>query len=215
MRLLFFVFLLLNVAAFGYIRYAEQRAGAAAPLALLQIAPEKMKLLNAGPRKDVARAQPALVCLEWGSFAANESARAAAALDKLGLGGKVAVRELGDSYWVYIPPLKTQADVDKKIAELKARGVVEFHAMQDNDQWRYAISLGVFKTADAANNLLEQLRQKGVRSAITGARGVKTSLFVIRDPGDAAAAKIAELKTDFPNAQLKATTCADPQTAKN
>jgi hypothetical protein len=215
MRLLFFIFLLLNAAAFGYIRYAEQRAGAAAPLALLQIAPEKMKLLNAGPRKDVARAQPGLVCLEWGAFAANESPRAAAALDKLGLGGKVAVRELGDSYWVYIPPLKTPADVDKKTGELKARGITDFYTMQDNDQWRNAISLGVFKTEEAANNHLAQLRQKGVRSAVAGARGVKTSLFVIRDPGDAMAAKIAELKADFPNAQLKATTCVEVPTAKN
>ena len=116
---------------------------------------------------------------------------------------------------MYIPPLKTRAEADKKAGELKARGITDFSVMPDNDQWQFALSLGVFKTEEAANNYLGQLRQKGVRSAVAGARGAKTSTFVIRDPGDAAALKIAELKADFPNAQLKATTCADAQTAKN
>lgn len=219
MRLLFLILLLLNVVAFGYVRFAESRAGADNQLALLQIAPDKMKLLKPGTplpeRKNAARAQPALVCLEWGSFAADETARAAAALDKLALGDKVAQRDAGDSYWVYIPPLKNQAEADKKIGELKARGVTDFYIVQDNDQWRYAISLGVFKTDESANNYLAQLRQKSVRSAVAGPRGAKSSVFVIRDPGDAAAAKIAALKLDFPNAELKAATCADAQAAKN
>ncbi|MEO7726163.1 MAG: SPOR domain-containing protein, partial [Burkholderiales bacterium] len=188
MRLFFLILLLLNAAAFGYIRFAEGRAGADHQITLLQIAPEKMKLLKPGalPPKAGATAQPGLVCLEWGSFAAEDTARAAAALDKLALGDKVARRETGDSYWVYIPPMKTQADVDKKTGELKARSITDFQVMQDNDQWRLAISLGVFKTEEAANNYLAQLKQKAVRAALVGARGVKTTLFVIRDPGDAA-----------------------------
>jgi hypothetical protein len=219
MRLLFFILLLLNATAFGYIRFAESRAGAGNQIALLQIAPDKMKLLKPGAplpaRKEAARPQPALVCLEWGSFSAEEVARAGAALGKFALGDKVSQRDAGDSYWVYIPPLKTPADAEKKAGELKARGVTDFYIVQDNDQWRYAVSLGVFKTEEAANISLGQLRQKGVRSAVVGPRGVKSSTFVIRDPGDAAAAKIAELKADFPAAELKATTCADAQTAKS
>lgn len=217
MRLLFLIFLLLNAAAFGYIRFAESRVGADSQIPLLQIAPDKMKLLKPGApqpeRKDVARPQPGLVCLEWGVFAADEIARATAALDKFALGDKVAQRDAGDSYWVYIPPLKTRADADKKAGELKARGITDFSVVQDNDPWQFTISLGIFKTEEAANNFLAQLRQKAVRSAVAGPRGAKSSTFVIRDPGDAAAAKIAALKADFPNAQLKATTCADAQQA--
>ncbi len=48
MRLLFLILLLANVAAFGYIRFAESRAGADAQNAPLQISPEKMKLLKPG-----------------------------------------------------------------------------------------------------------------------------------------------------------------------
>ena len=57
MRLLFLILLLANVAAFGYIRFAESRSGADAQNALLQISPEKMKLLKPG-RKDKAAAAP-------------------------------------------------------------------------------------------------------------------------------------------------------------
>ena len=223
MRLLFLVLLLANVAAFGYIRYAESRAGADAQIALLQISPDKVKLLKSGTqapaeRKDKARAAPplpALVCLEWGGFAAEDVARAAATLAKLDLGDKVSQRESGESYWVYIPPLRTKADADKKRGELKAFGVSDFSIVQDASQWRFAISFGEFKTEEAANTYLAQLRQKGVRSAVVGPRGALSSIFVIRDPGDALAAKIAELKVDFPNAQLQATACADALAAKN
>lgn len=223
MRLLFLILLLANVMAFGYIRYEEGRAGADAQIALLQISPDKVKLLKPGAppaeRKDkaaVATPQPGLVCLEWGSFAADDIARAEAALANFALGDKLSQRDSGENgYWVYIPPLKTRAEADKKAAEVKALGVGDFYVVQDNDQWRFAVSLGAFKTEEAANNHLAQLRQKGVRSAAVGARGAKSSLFVIRDPGDAVAAKIAELKASFPNSQLKAAACADALAAKN
>jgi cell division protein FtsN len=219
MRLLFLILVLLNAVAFGYIRFAESRAGADNQLSLLQIAPEKMKLVKPAastlPRNDTSRAQPTLVCLEWGGFAVEEFAKAGAALDKAGVTDKVSQRETGESYWVYIPSLKTRADADKKAAELRARGVTEFAVMPDTDRWPFALSLGVFKTEESANNYLAQLQQKGVRSIVAGPRGARSVTFVIRDPGDAAAEKIAALKAEFPAAQLKVTTCADALTAKN
>lgn len=221
MRLLFLILLLANVAAFGYIRYAESRIGADAQIGLLQISPEKMKLLKPGAPPAERKGQPAaapqplpaLVCLEWGGFTADDIPRAQAALAKFELGDKVSQRESSEGYWVYIPPLKTKADADRKAGELKALGISEYSVVQDNSQWRFAIALGEFKTEEEANNNLAQLRQKGVRSAVAGPRGAKSSTFVIRDPGDAMAAKIAGLKTEFPAAQLKATACADAQQA--
>ena len=219
MRLLFLILVLLNAVAFGYIRFAESRAGADNQLSLLQIAPEKMKLVKPGaatsPRSDASRAQPRLVCLEWGGFAAEESAKAGSALEKVGVADNVSQRETAETYWVYIPPLKTRAEADKRAGELKARGITEVAVMPENDQWKLALSLGLFKTEEAANNYLGQMREKGVRSAVAGRRAARSLTFVIRDPGDAAAEKIAALKTEFPAAQLKVTTCADALTAKN
>jgi hypothetical protein len=38
---------------------------------------------------------------------------------------------------------------------------------------------------------------------------------VIREPGDAVTAKLAELKAEFPAAALKAVACADAQSAND
>ncbi|HUO44762.1 MAG TPA: SPOR domain-containing protein [Burkholderiales bacterium] len=204
MKLFLFLILLFANLLFGYFQYAKSRAdaGATAQLGLLEINSDKVKLV-----KDGARPHPA-ACLEWGSFTGDDVARAGAALAKLQLGDKFTQRDDDPGYWVYIPPLKSGADAEKKSAELKARGVADFVLIQDAGPWQFAISLGQFKTEEAADGYLAQLRQKNVRSAIAGPRGAKTSTFVIRDPGDAAAAQLAALKTDFPNAQLKALACA-------
>ncbi len=222
MRLMFLILLLANLIGFAYIRYAESRAGADAQIALLQISPEKMRLLKPRGEDKVTAVPtsppppPALACLEWGSFAATDAPRAAAALARLDLADKPSQREVSDAgWWVYLPPLKTKAEADKKASEVKALGIGDSYVVQENNQWRFALALGTFRTEEAANNHLAQLRQKGLHAAAVGPRGAISSIFVIRDPGDAIAAKIAGLAADFPNAQLKATACADALAAKN
>jgi hypothetical protein len=218
MRLLFLILLLANVVVFSYIRYAESRAGADAQNSLLQISPDKVKLLKpAAPlpaarngRGAPAQSQSALVCLEWGGFVAQDVVRAATALARFELGDKLTQREGGESYQVYIPSLK-KTDADRKAAELKSLGTSDLAVVPDDDPSQFTVSLGVFKTEEAAENYLAQLRQKGVRSAVSRPRGAKTSIFVIRDPGDAITAKIAELKTEFPAAVLRAAACTDTQ----
>jgi len=215
MKLFLFLILLFANLLFGYFQYAKSRAdaGTGAQLELLEINPDKVKLV-----KDGAWPPHPAACLEWGSFAGDDVARATAALAKLQLGDNFTQRDNDPGYWVYIPPLKTRTDAEKKASELKARGVTDFLIVQDEGPWQFAVSLGTFKTEDAATSYLTQLRQKNVRSALAGPRGAKTSTFVIRDPGDAGAARLAGLKTDFPNAQLKAVACAavaPPAAAKN
>ena len=117
--------------------------------------------------------------------------------------------------WIAALTALSAAEAEKKTGELKARGISEFTVVQNDEQWSNAIALGEFKTDEAANTFLAQLRQKGVRSAVVGQRAAKSVTFVIRDPGDAQAAKLAGLKNDFPGAQLKVTPCADALTAKN
>lgn len=211
MRLLFFILLLANAAAYHFIRFAESRAGAENQIMLLQIAPEKMKLLKPGTL--ASRAQANAVCLEWSGIPLEDSARARVALENAGLRDKILQREVGDRYWVYVPLLKAQADADKKIADLKARGIADFAIVQDSAQSR-AIALGDFPTAEAANAYLLQLREKGLRTAAAGMRSARAASFVIRDPGAAMAAKIAEMKADFPAAQLKVTSCDEALTVK-
>jgi len=214
MKLFLFLLLLFINLLFGYFQYAKSHAAAEADkqIALLEINPDKVKLIKDGTRP------PRLQCLEWGSFSGDDLARATAALAKLSLGDKLAQRDSDPGYWVYIPPLKTKADADKKAEELKARGVNDFYIVQDAGPWQYAVSLGIFKTEDAATNYLAQLRKKNVRSAVSGPRGAKSGTFVIRDAGQDIVAQLTALKTDFPNARLKAAACvadAPPAAAKS
>ena len=65
---------------------------------------------------------------------------------------------------------------------------------------KYAISLGIFSTVEAAAKYLEQLREKGVRSAVSGPRTqeIDAIAFQIKDVGDSHDRALTKLKLDFP-----------------
>ena len=152
------------------------------------------------------------VCMEWGDFSGTDLKRSEAALSALQLGNKLSQRQIEHSigYWVYIPPLKDKTAVSQKIAQLKVRGIDEYFVVQDKGPWLNAISLGIFKTPEAAQHFLNELRTKDVRSAKTGERNnkFKTTLFVLNDLTNEAAAKLAEIQKDFPGSELKNVPCA-------
>ena len=96
------------------------------------------------------------------------------------------------SYWVYIPPLANKAEAERKASELKRLKVPEFFVLQEPAAQRFAISLGLFSSQEAAEARLEELRGKGVRSARVSERearptqawfeisGAETSLESVR-----------------------------------
>jgi hypothetical protein len=218
MRLFFLLVLLANAATFAYIRYIEGRPGVDAQISMLQISPDKVKLLKAGAVAPAANREtpPATaVCVEWGVFSADEAPRAAAALTKLEFGERLSRREGGATFWVYIPPFKTRAEADKKANEVRGLGITGFFVVPEPGPVQFAISLGVFKTEEAANIHLAQLRSKGIRSAIIAPYGAAGTTFVIREPGETGAMKLAELKAEFPAAELRAAACVESQSAKN
>ncbi|MDP2795567.1 MAG: SPOR domain-containing protein [Sulfurisoma sp.] len=73
--------------------------------------------------------------------------------------------EESSSYWVHIPPQANKAAAEKKAGELKGLGVKDFYIVPDEGATRYAISLGLFKSNDAANEFLRVLGARGVKSA--------------------------------------------------
>jgi hypothetical protein len=181
------------------------------PPAVSHPSPSKPPLLVADS-SPVTRGANAEVCLEWGDFSGTELKLATTAISDMNLGDKVDKRQVDQviRYWVYIPPLKNKAAVQQKIAQLKARGIDEYYVLQDADPWRNAISLGVFKTEEAAQNFLNALRTKDVRTARVGARAgkQKATIFIIKGVSPATEAKINSLKKDFPGSELKNVPCA-------
>ena len=216
MKWLFGLLLLLSLAFFAFMQWGGAGGGSGKNL---QPQPplnaEKIKLLSPSSASSVAHSamQTASACMEWGGFAGGDLSRATAALSALKLGDKLTQRQVEhvSGYWVYIPPLKSRPDVEQKIAQLKALGVEDYFVMQDAGKWRNAISLGVFKTEDAALKFLASISAKGVRSARAGEHASKNMLtvFVLKEPDAGVTARMAALQKDFPDSELKATACAN------
>jgi len=153
-----------------------------------------------------------MVCLEWGDFSGADLTRAANALSALELGDKLSQRQIeyNKGYWVFIPPLKNKAAVDQKISQLKARGVNEYFVVQDEGALRNAISLGIFKTQEAAQNYHKALRAKDVRTAQVGERAskLKTTVFMLNGVDPMTEDKLIAAKKDFAGSELKKIPCA-------
>jgi len=216
MRLLFFILLLANGVFFAYAWFGPgAQANGDAQLLSQQLNREKIRLLASGqvgaltrkpePPK-VAAAVPA-VCLEWGALSGADVARAEQALEPLALGAKLTPRKQEDvaGFWVYVPPLASRQSATQKAAEFKRLGVDDYFVVPDDPKWRNAISLGIFKTEDAAKARLAALRAKGVRSAIVGARETQPgkTYFQVRDANPAMAAKLNELKQGFAGTEVR------------
>lgn len=152
-----------------------------------------------------------LTCFEWGDFSGPDLSRAKAALSDLQLADKFTQREIEREigYWVYMAPLRNKAAVKRKIGELKALGINEYFVVQNSGSWQNAISLGVFKTRDAAQNFLHVLNTKGVRTARVGERvsTVKATLFVLNSLDAAIVAKLTAIQKDFSGSELNNVPC--------
>jgi hypothetical protein len=210
----FFVLLAasLGMAAFVYIR--DRMPNPDAQLLGQQMNADQIRIAAPRPPPPPAPAVPPRtsgVCLEWGNFGAADVPRVQAALDSLAFGERPRRAEVAvaTSYWVYIPPLKSRPELDRKTLELKDRGVTDYAPILEAGRWRYAISLGVFRNEEGARKQLAVLRQKGVRSAQIGEREqrIAQTAFVVRDPTEAQSAQLVNLKGQYPGSELRAVDC--------
>ena len=221
MRTLFLLLVALNLALYAWPRYyaTPDSAADAEPLRR-EINPKGIRLLEGSelaglpvlkpkPAAETPPSAPAAAgsCLEWGGFSVAEAPRAAQALEPLALGARLSQRRSDEKagWWVFIPPQANRATALKKAAELKSLGIDDFFVLQDEGKLRWAVSLGVFSSEEAARNRLEALKVKGVRSAQTGEREsqvVKIS-FQVRNPDAALQAKLKELSRASPGTEIR------------
>lgn len=222
MRAAFLFLLLANVGFFAWWRYGSPPDASADPAPLArQIEPEKLKIVAPkdlpppSPAKPVAVAPPpppvALKCLEWGSFTLTDAPRAEKTLEPLALGSRLAQRRTEETagWWVFIPPQARapngrQAAL-RKAGELRALGVEDYFIVQEEGQHRWALSLGVFRTEDAARARLEVLRSQGVRSALVGAREtvVPKVWLQVKGVDPALESKLKELTVQVESTELR------------
>ena len=213
MRLTLLLLLLGNVMFFAWSQYFAGLVTASTENHLLeqQLNRDAIRLLPPTEVVAVAAAQKAAVgtmaCLEWGAFNTGDVPSAEEALAPLALGNRLSQRRVEDvaAYWVFMPPQPTRPAAQLKTGELRRLGIDDYFIVQDDARTRFTISLGVFRTEDAAKNHLEQLRNKGVRTAQVGPRDthLQRIFFRVRNVAAALNARLAELKQDFPGTDLK------------
>jgi len=220
MRWIVLLLLLLNAAVFGYFRLQPAQPAAVTP-GHEAIQPEKIRILTPEEVETMpAKAQAAtpaptpipepVACYEWGSFSNDSLQTARAAIERLAVDSVLqqTASQEAKRYWVYIPPRKTPEEAQAKVDELKALGVEEIFVVQE-PKWKNALSLGVFKDEALANKLLEDLKLKGVRSAIKGLRNHESgqSHFLLKHVNERTADELGKLRPDFPGSEIRKVAC--------
>lgn len=235
MKIFFWLLIAANVIFFAVMQSGVLDDGKVSP-ALQPLNAEKITLMVGVPaQSSVANAQPvsapvaapalafasapvsapvaglAASCYEWGEFSGPELDQATKALGKFSLGEKLSLREIDRviGFWVYIAPLKDKAAVTQKVVQLKARGVTDYFVVQESGEWFNAISLGLFKSRESAQNFLQGLHNKGVNSAKIGERAGKSraTVFVLKGVDAQMSAKLIALQKNFAASELKSVSC--------
>jgi hypothetical protein len=196
---------------------SASEAQAAAPLAPgeLAIQEEVKKEAMAKETAPVApnEAAPAatlLACIEIGNFTSAEATAFESRLALLALGQRQLRIDIAGpeatSYIVYLPAQGGKEGAQRSVAQLQRLGVQNYFIMADNAALRWSVSLGVFKSETAAQNLLASLTKLGVTNARIAPRTAPRKLlaFQLRRLGFETQARLKQIKAAFPAQQMRA-----------
>lgn len=217
MRPLVFLLILANLLFFVWTQgYLGSTTSPDAIRVQQQLLPEQIAIVARGEPpvtdKSIKVEKPADVCLRWSDLAIPDADQ----LERL-LAEKFSVFKVlrsnvpgSRTYWVFIPPLANKQAGDKKVAELKRLGAPEFFLVQEVGPNQLAISLGIFSTEEAANERLEVLRGKGIKSAKMGERSVSPALVSIAINGPGAQADVLREAASVLLPEIKPLACKAP-----
>jgi hypothetical protein len=173
-------------------------ASASSPAAAASSEPA---VVDPGPKQNL------LACTEIGNFNTAEAKRFEAWLAGSPMSGKLSRRAVQEtsSHMILIPPQENKEGAEKKANELRRLGVTDFYIIPDNTVQRWGISLGVFKTEEAARIRLAALNQQGVQSArlVEHAIPLNRIAFQLRDLGGESQGIIDKIKAEFPRQEVR------------
>ena len=226
LKFVFWALLALNalLLAYGQGYLGKLEGGEREPQRLKnQLATERMAMLTAAearaaaappaaPEPEPAAPAPALetiACTQAGAFAAADARRFETRIARLELGTRAARTSVPfqevTSRLVYLPPAGGKPGAERRVAELKEKGVENFFVMQGESPLKWAVSLGVFKTEAAAQNLVAALGKQGVRGVRVLPRGPQgtRAAWQFRDLTPDERARVAGIADDFAGVQLR------------
>ncbi|SFC21004.1 SPOR domain-containing protein [Collimonas sp. OK412] len=226
LKIIFWLLLLANAALFamqkGYLGalYSDGREPARIGR---QLQPDKIRMTAAenvtapaavaslasaalAPAPTAAELAP-VACTEVGNFTAAEARRFSSQLAERVPAVKFVRRETQEvaSHMVYLPSLGSKEAADAKADEVRRLGISDFFVIQDSSPLRYGISLGIFKTDEAAQKQVASLAKRGLSGAKVGTRSVSSSkvAFQLRDLGGDAKLAFDKIKLDFPAQEVR------------
>ena len=216
LKFLFALLLLANAALFAYHQgyFGNPNSDTREPDRMAkQLNADKIKLLPASAVDSVAikpvsaPAKPEVVaCTEIGTFDAADAKRFETRIASLSLGDRLSQRTVGEPsrYIVFIPSQGSKDSADKKAGELKRLDITDFYVIQEAGDLKWGISLGIFRTEEAARAHLAALNQKGVKSARVGPYTAAPSkvAYRLRNLDAASRAELDKIKVDFPQQQV-------------
>lgn len=211
MRTVVLFLLLANATLFAYTRLDSVGAGEAVRLKE-QVRPDKIVILTPqqvaalGPAKVASLAD---VCMEWGPLSDPDRARALADLDSLQLGRLLTTRrvEVDGVWWVSLAGFANKAAADRRAFELRQQNVSDVSVVDNKGQ--SVVSLGVFRTEQAARARADALLAQGVKNARVEPRGqpVSQTMLVVRDPQQNVVARLKELQGQYAGSDVKVGAC--------
>ncbi|MCD5360650.1 SPOR domain-containing protein [Chromobacterium aquaticum] len=158
-------------------------AEASAPKALAKVeakpAAAKPELKSEAKPEPVKAAEAAAVCLQWGPLDDKLLSRVKGGVPQLKLkAGQLSEASKEEAaasgrFWVYYPPLATQAETSTLSSELKGKGFDNY--IVKNDDFKGHLSLGLFGKEDAAKALAARLKAAGYDKALVQQKGQKAS----------------------------------------
>lgn len=151
-------------------------------------------------------------CFTFGPFDAPDLAeRAVKAASALGISveRRQESQRTPKGYWVYLPPSTSYQAAKRKVAELQKKDLTDLFIMGKGSH-QNAISLGLFKSREAAEDRLKQVQELGLKAEFeTQYRVSEQSWLDMSVPGDKTSiiAELTEMAEGFSEASLTQRKC--------
>lgn len=135
--------------------------------------------VNTAPVAETAKNNN-LMCLEAGYFVLTDARKFETQINRIPLGMKEVRKSVEEvvSYMVRIPATNGQAGANRRAAELQKAGVHDFYIVPGTyaiDNLRWSVSLGVFRTENAAKAFMRDLTAKGIKQMVITPRKATSS----------------------------------------
>jgi hypothetical protein len=224
MRLAFLILLFANLLLFGWTGgyFTVSEAGREPERLDRQLQPERLRILPATALQaatatpvsttpdSTTPADAGQACRQIGGLTPAEAEALAKTLSSLpDWRVRVIPQEVPPLHWVVIPGLPNRATAEKKLGELKSLGIEQVQVVEHAVHGPFAISFAMLPAEPAANDLLQDLQRKGVRSArALTLPGSQRSQAELHAPAALLAQKMPDLVALFANATVGE--CAKP-----